>query len=84
MLATIEVEAKTVAKKTSHGGPRPGAGRPKKSERDDVSVKMDRAVISRARFVADGRGIALAEYLSEMIRPIVGKDFERAAKGEGA
>lgn len=63
----------------SRGGKRPGAGRPK-SVRDDVTVKMDRAVVARARFVADLRGLTLAEYLSEAVRPVVDRDFTKEAQ----
>ncbi len=64
------------------GGKRPGAGRPK-SERDDVTVKMDRGVVARARYVAEIRGVTLAEYLSDAVRPIVDRDFGKAAKPTG-
>ena len=53
-------------------------GRPATSNRDDVAVKIDRHVVSQCRYVADQRGITLAEYLSEMIRPIAEEDFEKA------
>lgn len=66
----------------SRGGKRLGAGRPK-SERDDVTVKMARAVVARARFVADLRGLTLAEYLSEAVRPVVDQDFAKAAQPTG-
>jgi len=56
------------------------AGRPATSTRDDVAVKIDRGVKAKAQYVADNRRLALAEYLSEALRPIVGKDFERAAR----
>jgi hypothetical protein len=65
-----------------HGGQRPGAGRPK-SDRDDVSVKLDRTVVARARFVAELRGVTLAEYLTEAVRPVVDRDFAKAARDEG-
>jgi hypothetical protein len=65
-----------------HGGQRRGAGRPK-SDRDDVSVKLDRSVAARARFVAELRGVTLAEYLTEAVRPVVERDFARAARAEG-
>jgi hypothetical protein len=65
-----------------HGGKRPGAGRPK-SERDDVTVKLDRGVVARARYVAEIRGVTLAEYLTEAVRPVVDRDFGKAAKPTG-
>lgn len=72
-------EERTVAKKSSHGGTRPGSGRPK-SARDDISVKLDRTVVARGRFVAELRGLTLAEYLTEAIRPIVDRDFARESR----
>ena len=71
------IEVGPMAKK--HGGERSGAGRPK-GERDDIAVKIDRGVAARARFVAETRGLTLAEYLSEAIRPIVERDFSKASQ----
>ena len=65
--------------KSEHGGRRKGAGRPK-SGRDDIAVKIDRTLAARARFVAELRGVSLAEYLSEAVRPIVDQDFARVAR----
>jgi hypothetical protein len=44
--------------------------------RNDVQVKLDASVIKEAKMVAAARGITLAEYISEMIRPIVRRDLE--------
>jgi hypothetical protein len=44
---------------------------------------MDRSVVARARYVAEIRGITLAEYLSEGVRPFVDRDFGKAAKPTG-
>jgi hypothetical protein len=57
------------------------AGRPATSTRDDVTVKIDRGIVAKARFVADSRQVPLAEYLSESLRSIVGRDFDKAARG---
>jgi hypothetical protein len=57
------------------------AGRPATSTRDDIAVKIDRGVVAQARYVADSRKIPLAEYLTEALRAIVRKDFDRAARG---
>lgn len=46
------------------------------TKRKDVSVKVDEAVINDARIAAAYKGISLAEYLSESLRPIVAKDIE--------
>jgi hypothetical protein len=48
----------------------------KEMARNDVQVKIDAGVIREAKMVAAARGITVAEYLSEMIRPIVRKDLE--------
>jgi hypothetical protein len=50
-------------------------GRPKSSERDDVTVKLDRALANMARMVASAKGMPLVEYLSEAARPVIEKDF---------
>jgi hypothetical protein len=82
--AALEHEGQQVARKASHGGKREGAGRPK-SERDDVTVKMDRRVVARAQFVARLRGLTVAEFLTEIARPGVDREFakESAKQGEG-
>lgn len=58
-------------------------GRPKTSERDDVSIKFDRKVSDRAQVVARARGISRAEYLSEMCRAQVDRDLAKLAKDLG-
>lgn len=55
-------------------------GRPKSSERDDVSTKFDRALLGMARMVATARGLSIAEYLSEAARPVIERDFAREMK----
>lgn len=84
MTAMVPIhEEQTVARKPSRGGKREGAGRPK-SSRDDMTVKIDRAVVARAHYIARVRGITVAEYLTEALRPIVDRDFHReSAKQEG-
>jgi hypothetical protein len=57
------------------------AGRPATSTRDDVVVKIDRGVAAQARYVADNRKITMAEYLTEALRAVVKRDFDRAARG---
>ena len=52
-------------------------GRPKSSDRQDVSIKFDKVLAGRARLIAQGRGIPMAEYLSEIARPIIDRDYAR-------
>lgn len=61
------------------------------TKRNDVSVKMDSQVVDDAKIVASYKKISLAEYLSELIRPLVAKQMEeehakriRPAKDKGA
>lgn len=51
-----------------------------KAKRDDRVVKVDRAVVTRAEFVALSRGQTLAEYISEALRPTVDRDYEAYAE----
>jgi hypothetical protein len=63
----------------------PVVGR-KRINRDDKTVKLDRAVVHKAKFIADIRGQSLAEYLTEIVKPIVDRDWPKALKrmNEGA
>jgi hypothetical protein len=44
--------------------------------RNDISVKLDAHVAKKAKLVATNRGITLAEYISEILRPIVDRDLK--------
>lgn len=55
-------------------------GRPKTSERDDVTVKIDRHVAKKLRYLADDKGIPLAQLLTEFVRPIADREFDKATK----
>lgn len=50
-------------------------GRPRRSERDDVAVKLDRTIVGKAKLVATHRGLSLAEVLSEMLVVPVDKAY---------
>ena len=50
-------------------------GRPKTSERQDVSVKFDKTLAGMARMMALSKGVSLAEYISEASRAVIEKDF---------
>lgn len=51
-----------------------------RTKRNDRPVKIDAAVVHEAQVVAASKGITLAEYLSEVLRPIVRRDYVRQAK----
>jgi hypothetical protein len=52
-------------------------GRPKSSDRDDVSIKFDRILAGKARLISQGRGISMTEYLSEMTRTFIDRDYAK-------
>jgi hypothetical protein len=52
-------------------------GRPKTSNRDDVSIKFDRVLARRAKAVADSRSTSMAEYLSELARSTIDRDYSQ-------
>lgn len=46
------------------------------AKRNDVAVKIDAEVIAEAKMVAASRETTLADYLSELIRPLVRRDLQ--------
>jgi hypothetical protein len=44
-----------------------GPGRPKRNERELVTVKVDRAMAAKAKAIATNRGTSVAEVLSELL-----------------
>jgi hypothetical protein len=57
-------------------------GRPQ-SERNDVSVKLDRTLVGKARLVATHRGVTMAELLSEIIRGPLDRYYGQMVKELG-
>ncbi len=74
----VLIEDAPVAR-TQQGVERPGRGRPKTS-RDDISVKMDRALAAKAQYLARLKGITLAEFITETLRGVVERDFTKASR----
>lgn len=52
----------------------------KKPKRKDKAVKIERGLATKAKIIADARGISAAEYLSELLRPHILKDWPKAIK----
>lgn len=46
-------------------------------KREDTSVKMPRDIVLKAKIVAGKKGITLAEYFGDMVRPIVQRDWQK-------
>jgi len=55
-------------------------GRPKRSERDDGVARIDRTTLNRAKIVASSRRIPLAEYLSDILKPTVVRDYAKVVR----
>ncbi len=51
--------------------------------RDDVLTRLDRTVAVKAKYVAGTRKIPLGEYLTEITRATVERDFDRLTKPKG-
>lgn len=52
-------------------------GRPKTSDRQDVSIKFDKILAAKARQIALARGVSMAEYLSELARGQIDRDYAK-------
>lgn len=50
-------------------------GRPKSSERDDATVKMDRKLLGKAKLIATHKGVPVAELLTDMLSVPIDKAY---------
>jgi hypothetical protein len=48
--------------------------------RNDTAVKIESDIVRQARTIANRRNITVAEYLSEILRAIVAKDYRQAVQ----
>jgi hypothetical protein len=55
-------------------------GRPKLDKRRDAVVKLDGTIVGKAQMVAKANGTSVAEYLSELLRGLVDRDFLKVMK----
>ena len=60
-------------------------GRPKKSERDDTTVRLDRAIVAKAKLVAIWLGLegGVAELLSDLVRGPVDRAYGKMLRDIG-
>lgn len=72
---SLLVQDQTMPKK-KHGGTREGAGRPP-TGRDDVAVKIDRALASQARAVAQYLGIPVGQVMTEAAATSLAKMYAK-------
>lgn len=54
--------------------------RKKKPKRNDKAVKIDRVIAMKAGLVAESKGQPLAEYVTEILRGPVERDWARAVR----
>lgn len=48
-----------------------------KPKRNDSSVKIESGIVRKARLITDFRDATLAEYLSDLLRPLVERDYDQ-------
>lgn len=73
MLATSTLD-RSMAKKT---------GRPRKPTGGGSPVRIDRDLVTMARTLAGYRGAAISEYLSDLLRPVITKEYRAMVKELG-
>ena|GEM_PF-3813960 len=61
-------------------------GRPKKSERDDITARIDRTIVGKAKLVATWLGLegGVAELLSDLVREPVDRAYGKMLRDLGA
>jgi hypothetical protein len=55
-------------------------GRPKTSERDDGTARIDNGILRKAKLIASSRNVTVAEYLSSVLQAPVDRDFLKEMK----
>lgn len=55
-------------------------GRPPKPTGKGRQVRIDSDLVPMARFVSDGNDVALSDYLSGLLRPLIERDFREAGR----
>jgi hypothetical protein len=50
-------------------------GAPKKPGGEGRHVRLSPPVVTMAKAVADARGIAMGDYLSDLLKPLVSRDY---------
>lgn len=55
----------------------------KKTDRDDVTVKLDRRLVAISKLIAADRKVPLAQYLSELMKGPVERDYAQLVQKLG-
>lgn len=51
-----------------------------RQKRNDLAVKLDAVIVRKARTISAYKDISMAEYLSNILRPIIDKQFDAFKK----
>ena len=51
-----------------------------RSKRNDLSVKIEASIQQKAKMIAGFRGIPIAEYLSDLLKGPVDRDYQKLVK----
>jgi hypothetical protein len=68
MARTLEMEAMAKVK-----------GRPKKPSGEGAQVRIEPDLATKARYLAAERGVTVLDLLSGILRPVLDRDFRKAA-----
>lgn len=71
MSVAILSGSETMAKKRGNPGKPSGEGR---------HVRLDPAIVSMAKMIAGGKGVTLTDYLSDLLRAPVSREYAREMK----
>jgi hypothetical protein len=55
-------------------------GRPEKAGGEGTVVRIAGDVVAKAKYLAAQRGIPASDYLSELLRPVIEREFRKAGK----
>ena len=55
-------------------------GRPRKPSGEGTPVRIDSDIASKAKFLASLKKVPTSEYLSGLLRPLIDREFRKAAR----
>ena len=55
-------------------------GRPARPGGEGTVVRLASDLVRKAKYLAAQKGVALSDYLSDLLRPAIDKDFRKAAR----
>lgn len=73
-MTVMALEREMAAKKQQEANP------DAKPRRDDMAVKIERILAEKSKLVATRRGLTMAEYLSDILRKAVERDFSKEVR----